>query len=168
MAAEHIAVAISIVSLIVAVAGFGVAVLSASYARRQARAAEAQLERKDPVFELTVEESTRADGWSVGHFTARNSECIRMDWIAIDFKDRRVKVLSEADAFGLRDNGYGSFTAVLDSLPTHKAGRRLNVGGRLRANKNNGGPISVFNVPFVFHGPLKAKDVKHVWKWADE
>lgn len=168
MAAEHIAVAISIVSLFVAVAGFGVAVLSASYARRQARAAEAQLRRKEPVFELTVEESTRSDGWKVGHFTARNSERLRVDWIAVEFKNRRVRVLSEEEAFGRRHDGFQTHIVMLDSLPIERAGRRLNVGGRLRANINNGGPVGGYQVRFAFDGPLKAKDVKHVWKWADE
>lgn len=118
------------------------------------------------MFEFTIHQTARDDGWAEGSFTARNSECVRLDWIAIEFKQRNVKVISREDAFG--DDGLQAYTVLHSPLPLDKATRRIQVDGRLSANKSAGGPSGVYNVKFAFHGPLRAKGVKHIWKWADE
>lgn len=165
MDAGQISLWVSLASFGLAAGSFIVAIASASYSRRQALAAEATLKRKDPIFELTIKPGIRTDGWKEAIYTARNYECVRLEWIRFEVKHRQVTIRSVEDAY--THDGYGNLV-MPETFSEDRTTRTLEIGGRVSANKNPGGPTSVYNVTFAFHGPLKAKDVKHTWKWADE
>lgn len=156
---------VSLASFALAAGGFIVAIASASYSRRQARAAEAHLKRKGPVFELIRHPTTREDGWTLGSYTIRNFESVRIKWDRFEVNNRHVKIISVEDSY--EDDGFGNLV-MPEIFPVEKAKNGLEIDAYLAAYSIHDARKNSFGVRFAFHGPLKAKDVKHIWRWADE
>lgn len=156
---------ISVAGFAVACASLVVALASASFSRRQARAAEAQLQRKDPVFEVDLSAPRRQDGWAVGKIIVRNNESVRCDIQSVAVKASGITLISQEDGFTRDADGQ---IVLQDIIPMDKAGKQIEIDHRLGFNKGpsiGGGAVHIL---FGYKGPLTSDRLKYSWKWADK